>query len=814
MKVNGSVLLSSGVVVLPLWTRFLCGPAAGSLGGTANPRCREGRILSRQPVRLAAALLVVLVTVLAAGPWPALGAPAGAAVSPAGGRVREGVEPLDPPFRPPERTLLPDEVLAIDRVLAAQAEALRTLDPEAYLATFEQAGPAAPPFGRRAEGGEGLRPDAPLRALRCLFGALPEGTVVHHAQVVPLVRAPGPDGGADVLTLHIVALRGPDRQPELFDMVVLERLRPAPDGSWHVVDWFITEEKEARVSWATWLEGSVVLSPFDRTLAAQMTYSLYPGFPGLGGEVEFDLGESFEVMDVRGPHGSVPWRREGETLRVHLPAAGVADGSPVTVTIIYWGRVEPAPEGNGHLDYFGAEGIYLRPDSGWYPRPEGNGALRGVLTVSVPGWWAAAASGRLVGLSAIDDSRSFSWAVDPPTEVYLAAGPYKTAVLTTARGVTLRTFFSPLGAEHAAAYLRETEKILGFFSEAFGPYPYPNLTLVEVSRFYFSGLSARSLILLDKTWLYDPETEAGPRELLAHEISHQWWGEVVPIREDPEWYLWEGLASYSEALYGEARDGPAELVRLMREKAEAHRPNAVRHPGWSIREANVRTEDWHDSFIYEKGAWVFHMLRFLLGDEAFARLLRSFACDYTGRQPSSADLARLIAEAARESPNRAYLESYIARWVDGTETVDFRLKEVAAAGHSDDGVVLEFVLEDGGDGSFPQVEVCVTCRDGSTFTFLTPGQGRHSVDLPGRPVRIEVDPDFKVLDLRRGNNLYLSVGGLFFSEETLRRVGSCLAAALALAAAGLLHRVRRRRAGPVTAPGPRAPPLTGRREGC
>ena len=739
-------------------------------------------------------------TVLAAGPGLALGAPAGEAASAPGGHVREGVEPLDPPLCSPKRTLLPAEVLAIDRVLAVQAEALRTLDAEAYLATFAPAGPAAPPCGRPEQAWGGARPDAPLRALRCLFGTIPEGAAVRHAQVMPLIRAPGPDGGVDVLTLHIVALLGPDRQPELVHTVVLERLRPAPDGSWQVVDWFITEEEEARVSWVTWLEGSVVLSPFDRTLTALMTYSLYPGFPGLGGEVEFDLGESFEVIDVRGPHGSVPWRRDGQTLRIHLPAAGTTDGSPVTVTIIYRGRVEPAPEGNGHLDYLGAEGIYLRPDSGWYPRPEGNGALRGVLTVSVPGWWAAAASGRLVGLSTSDDSRSFSWAVDPPAELYLAAGPYKTAVLTTARGVTLRTFFYPLGAEHAAAYLREAERMLDFFSEAFGPYPYPNLTLVEVSRFYFGGLSARSLVLLDKTWLHDPETEAGPRELLAHEISHQWWGEVVPVREDPEWYLWEGLATYSEALYGEARDGPAELVRQMRGKAESFRADAVRHPGWSIREANVRTEDWHDRFIYEKGAWVFHMLRFLLGDEAFSGLVRSFALDYAGRQPSSADLARLIAEAARKNPNRAYLESYIARWVDGTETVDFCLKEVAAARRSDGRVVLEFVLEDAGGGSFPQVEVCVTCRDGSTFTFLTTGPGRHSVHLAGLPARIEIDPDFKVLDLRRGNNLYHGVGGLFVSEETLRRAGLCLAAGLALAAAGLLRRVRRRRAGPVTPP--------------
>jgi len=776
-------------------------------GGNSRPRgelrVQGGRILSRHPVRLTATLLVVLFTVLAAGPGQVLGTPAGAAASPPGGRVREGVEPLDPPLCPPERTLLPAEVMAIDRVLAAQAEALRALDPEAYLATFEPAGPAVPPRGPQEQAGGGARPDAPLRALRCLFGAVPEGAVVRHAQVVPLVRAPGPDGGADVLTLHIVVLRGPEGQPELFDTVVLERLRPTPDGSWEVVDWFVTEEEEARVPWVTWLEGSVVLSPFDRTLTARMTYSLYPGFPGLGGEVEFDLGEPFEVTDVRGPDGSVPWRRDGETLHVRLPAPGATDDRPVTVTIIYKGRVEPAPEGKGHLDYLGAEGIYLRPDSGWYPQPEGNRALRGVLTVSVPDWWAAAASGRLVGLSASDDSRSFSWAVDPPAELYLAAGPYRTAVLTTARGVTLRTFFYPLGAEHAAAYLREAERMLDFFSEAFGPYPYPNLTLVEVSRFYFGGLSARSLILLDKTSLYDPETEAGPRELLAHEISHQWWGEVVPVREDPEWYLWEGLATYSEALYGEARDGHAELVRQMREKAEVYRPDAVRHPGWSIREANVRTEDWHDSLIYEKGAWVFHMLRFLLGDEVFAGLLRSFALDYAGRQPSSADLARLIAEAARKSPNRAYLESYIARWVDGTETVDFCLKEVAAARRNNGGVVLEFVLEDAGGGSFPQVEVCVTCRDGSTFTFLTRGQGRHSVDLPGRPVRIEIDPAFKVLDLRRGNNLYHGVGGLFVSEETLGRVGLCLAAGLALAAAGLLHRVRRRRAGPVPPAGHR-----------
>lgn len=198
------------------------------------------------------------------------------------------------------------------------------------------------------------------------------------------------------------------------------------------------------------------------------------------------------------------------------------------------------------------------------------------MAVTVPGWWGAATSGRLVQATpaaGMGQVRTFTWGLDLPTDIYLAAGPYLIADLVTAQGITLRAFFYAREAEWAQAYLAETERILKVLSERFGPYPYGDLTLAEVRDFYYGGLSARTLVLLEKEWQADPGGQTWARDLLAHEIS----------------FLWEGLASYSEAIYAEEIEGPDGLRRVMALKAKSYAEAVRSHSRWSLGEANTRS---------------------------------------------------------------------------------------------------------------------------------------------------------------------------------------------------------------------------------
>ncbi len=693
---------------------------------------------------------------------------------------------LDPPFASPDGPVSQATKSQVGEVLAAQRAALLTGDLGAYLVTL--GGPEGPDLATAA--GTGVAGSPSARVSHYLFDPLQEASAVDFASVNPVFFSPGADGTVEVLARHLAGYRAWEGDRRLVEVDALERLRF--DGrAWKVFDWTKADETAARETWTLWVDGRVTLEPFESRLRAEITYTFFPGYPAGDGDLAFELADTFEITRVHGENGDLPWRVDEEGFTVTLPPRSAAAETPTRVTVAYRGHVTPSGSPRrGNLEYLGGEGIYLRPASGWYPRPLGEGAVRGTLAVTVPGWWAAAVPGRLVAATrpgSIGEVRTFTWGLDLPAELYLAAGSYLVGDAVTARGVTVRTFFTPREAEWSAQYLAEAERILDFFSDEFAPYPYPNLTLAEVEDFYYGGLSARTFVLLEKDWLADPSWDAGARDLLAHEISHQWWGEMVSAQGEADWFLWEGLASYCEGLYAEEREGPGGLAQVMAEKAASYAGAVKRHAGWSIKQANVRTSEWQDAFVYDKGAWIFHTLRYLLGDDGFFGLMRTYLDLFAGREPSSADFDALVTGAA---PGDAYLAEYVDRWVDQPGDPDLTVNRISLGRDGS----LSFDLKDLGTGLFPEAEVKLVFAGGRSETVVCHA-GRNVVKPP-LPVRgLVVDPESKVLDLARPNNVWYMAGGFAVSRQTLE-FGFQAVTGMAVAALGLVgfaHLRRRRR---------------------
>ena len=158
-----------------------------------------------------------------------------------------------------------------------------------------------------------------------------------------------------------------------------------------------------------------------------------------------------------------------------------------------------------------------------------------------------------------------------------------------------------------------------------------------------------------------------------HEIAHQWWGNVVTSQMDRDAWIMEGLATYSSLLWIEQRKGVAER----NEALAAFRQNLLRRvDGKTVESAGpiilgrrLRTSKLPEAYrviVYEKGAWIMHMLRGIIGDESFFAMLRQL-CDQRAGEPVTTEQFKAL--AARYVPDGyvdAGLRDFFDQWVHGT----------------------------------------------------------------------------------------------------------------------------------------------------
>jgi aminopeptidase N len=163
----------------------------------------------------------------------------------------------------------------------------------------------------------------------------------------------------------------------------------------------------------------------------------------------------------------------------------------------------------------------------------------------------------------------------------------------------------------------------------------------------------------------DADGRDGLAGLVAHETVHQWFGDAVTESDWNHLWLSEGFAEYFDAVFfefhgGSRGRGPAELARQMRTRADAVRefeaagPRAIYAPGAGPGEYETLLTEMN----YEKGAWVLHMLRRLVGDAAFFQGVRDYYAALRDRTAWTADFARIMEAASGRS-----LERHFDQWV-------------------------------------------------------------------------------------------------------------------------------------------------------
>ncbi len=221
---------------------------------------------------------------------------------------------------------------------------------------------------------------------------------------------------------------------------------------------------------------------------------------------------------------------------------------------------------------------------------------------------------------------------------------------------------------------------LDFMTEEFGPSPIRNLAVTPIPGTFGQGFPG--LVYLSTLAYINPGQLPQPlrarseqtfySELLeAHEVAHQWWGNlVVPASYHDDWLI-ESLANYSALLLLERRKGVKALDEVLDDyrahlltKTESGRTIESAGPIiWGYRlESSLAPNAWR-TVTYEKGTWIIHMLRRRLGDEKFLALLREVSSHH--HSISTEEFRDLARQYAPKTPD-ADLKVFFDNWVYGT----------------------------------------------------------------------------------------------------------------------------------------------------
>jgi aminopeptidase N len=271
--------------------------------------------------------------------------------------------------------------------------------------------------------------------------------------------------------------------------------------------------------------------------------------------------------------------------------------------------------------------------------------------------------------------------------------------------------------------------MLDYFSELIGPFPYPALAHVESST-RFGGMENATAIFYDQK----PYREKALDELVvAHETAHQWFGDGVTPRDWPHLWLSEGFATYLAALWRGHEDGDSAFRATMRKTADKVLSSAAsERPVLDTAQADLMA--LLNSNSYQKGGWVLHQLRGLMGDSAFFAGLRRYYTIYKDSTAVSSDFARVMSEAAGKDLDWYFRQSLTQ---PGYPILDVRWK------HSGKKLTLDITQtqkREWGSYRIPNLELRV---DGRLVRVDVEGPKTHKVieGIGRKPSKIEVDPN-------------------------------------------------------------------------
>jgi aminopeptidase N len=228
-----------------------------------------------------------------------------------------------------------------------------------------------------------------------------------------------------------------------------------------------------------------------------------------------------------------------------------------------------------------------------------------------------------------DGTRTDYWKMDMPHAPYLfmfAAGEFA-VIKDYWRGKEISYYVEPEYAPYVPLIFGNTPEMLDFFSQKFGiPFPWQKYAQVVVRDFVSGAMENTTAVVHMEALQHDARSHLDEtfEDYIAHELSHHWFGDYVTCRDWTHLTLNESFASYSEYLWKEYKYGREEAELHLSNDLDIYFSEFVTKKMPLIRACYHNPDEMFDAHSYQKGARTLHMLRTLLGDEAFFEALQRY----------------------------------------------------------------------------------------------------------------------------------------------------------------------------------------------
>lgn len=450
-------------------------------------------------------------------------------------------------------------------------------------------------------------------------------------------------------------------------------------------------------------------------------------------------------------------------------------GEEFTVTIYYSGA--PATGGMGYFQFDqmpdGSPHVWTLSEpygaKYWWPCKDtpADKADSADIYITIPDDQLAGSNGTLVSVTDNgDETKTFHWSERYPIATYLislAIGNYEHFQefyhYSDSDSMLLDYYVYPGELDNARTAFADMHDYLDALSYYFGPYPFLKEKYGMARYKRRGGMEHQTLTSIGRVgsnwvWLY------------VHELAHQWFGDAVTCASWTDIWLNEGFASYSEALYAEwaGYDGKPAGFEAYQDYMFSQYYNEA---GTIFIADTSSVSNIFDRIVYDKGSWVLHMLRHILGDDIFFDVLKSYVSDIRWQYGSvrTEDFKTVC-----EEKSGLNLSAFFEQWLYYPYFPKYKYNWSSASSETSGyTLALQINQEQNTTVYTMPIDVLVTFQDGSDTTIVVHNdawQQAYSFELSKEPMNVQLDPQHWILreiiwDIKETYSAILKIGNAY-----------------------------------------------------